>query len=267
MTYTLDFSLALGGSKDGLTMAAQLVDTTGGDVGGEVTSGFTEIGEGFYLWHYAAIPDAHRGGVKFYEDGETGTILALSAVNPEEAELLDASIQTIDTVADAIKAVTDLLPDAGALDDLALILADTDELQADDIPGAISTHDGKLDTVDANVDAVLLSTDTNGVKVGADAIGAAQIAANAIGASELATDAIGSDQLAATAVTKLFAHVAEGALTFIQMWRVVYAVLAGKSTGGGTTSLGFRDVADGKNRVSATVDSSGNRTDMTNDGA
>ena len=44
----------------------------------------------------------------------------------------------LDLLLDAIKAVTDALPDAGALDDLALILADTNELQTDDIPGLIA---------------------------------------------------------------------------------------------------------------------------------
>ena len=51
---------------------------------------------------------------------------------------LNAPIATVDTVVDAIKAVTDLLPDAGALNDLATILADTNELQLDDIPGLIA---------------------------------------------------------------------------------------------------------------------------------
>lgn len=101
MTYTLSFSLALGGSKAGLTMAAQLVNTSGGNVGSEVTSGFTEIGEGYYLWNYASIPDNHRGGVKLYENGIPGTILAFAALNPEEAEFTNASIQ-----ADAIWAYT-----------------------------------------------------------------------------------------------------------------------------------------------------------------
>lgn len=49
-----------------------------------------------------------------------------------------ANLATVDTVVDAIKAVTDLLPDAGALSDLATILADTNELQADDVPGLIA---------------------------------------------------------------------------------------------------------------------------------
>ena len=51
----------------------------------------------------------------------------------------EAKQDTIDTVVDAIKAIADLLPNAGALNDLAIILADTGELQADDIPGLIAS--------------------------------------------------------------------------------------------------------------------------------
>jgi hypothetical protein len=42
--------------------------------------------------------------------------------------------------------------------------------------------------------------------------------------------------------------------------KVILAVLAGKSSGGGTATIVFRDVADAKDRISATVDANGNRT-------
>ena len=58
-----------------------------------------------------------------------------------------ANLATVDTVVDAIKAVTDLLPNAGALTDLAAILADTAELQTDWVNG------GRLDLL---LDAVAL---------------------------------------------------------------------------------------------------------------
>jgi hypothetical protein len=61
----------------------------------------------------------------------------------------EAKQDIIDTVVDAIKAVTDLLPDAGALNDLALILTDTNELQGD------WTDGGRLDLI---LDAVLADT-------------------------------------------------------------------------------------------------------------
>jgi hypothetical protein len=94
--YTSDVSLALGSGKAGLTdLRAQLVDTAGVNVGAAVTTGFTEIGQGNYLWHYAVWPDGHRGGVKFYSAATPTTILAFVAVNPED-------VQTTAGVADGL---------------------------------------------------------------------------------------------------------------------------------------------------------------------
>lgn len=51
------------------------------------------------------------------------------------------------------------------------------------------------------------------------------------------------------------------------MQRLMPAAPAGKASGGGTTLVAFRDRADTKARISATVDESGNRTAVTVDGA
>jgi hypothetical protein len=95
MAYTLDISLALGSAKSGLTdLRGQLVDTAGSNVGSAISSGFTEIGAGNYLWHYASFPDGHRGGVKFYSNAAPSTTLAFAAINPEEAENVDAKVSS-----------------------------------------------------------------------------------------------------------------------------------------------------------------------------
>jgi hypothetical protein len=50
------------------------------------------------------------------------------------------------------------------------------------------------------------------------------------------------------------------------MFRLLLAALAGKISGGGTTTITIRNaVADSKPRITATVDSSGNRTAITTD--
>jgi hypothetical protein len=50
------------------------------------------------------------------------------------------------------------------------------------------------------------------------------------------------------------------------MFRLLLAALAGKISGGGTTTITIRNaVADSKARITATVDSSGNRTAITTD--
>ena len=66
-----------------------------------------------------------------------------------------ASVDTIDANVDAIKAVTDQLPDGGALttidSNIDAILVDT----GTDIPATLSTIEGKIDTVDGVVDTIL----------------------------------------------------------------------------------------------------------------
>lgn len=163
MAYTLDFAIVLGSTKTGLTLNAQIVDTAGADTGAAINSGFTEIGNGNYLLHLTTIPDDHRGGIKFYEDGVPGTILAFAAINPEEAENLDASVSSLPTITDILSGVI------------------------------------------------------------------------------------------------------EGTITLQQALRLALAVLVGKSSGGGTFTHIYRDTADSKNRIIATVDANGNRTAMTLD--
>ena len=50
-----------------------------------------------------------------------------------------------------------------------------------------------------------------------------------------------------------------------QSFRLMLAALAGKLSGASTTTVTIRDVGDSKNRIVATVDSSGNRTAITED--
>lgn len=54
----------------------------------------------------------------------------------------------------------------------------------------------------------------------------------------------------------------EGTHTFREMLRLLAAATVGKSSGGGTTTVTFRDIDDTKDRIVATVTSVGNRTAM-----
>jgi hypothetical protein len=65
--------------------------------------------------------------------------------------------------------------------------------------------------------------------------------------------------------TSMFAAVVEGAVTFKQWIRRLGAEAFGRSSGGGTTTVNFRDTANSKNRISATVDETNNRTAVTYD--
>jgi hypothetical protein len=66
-------------------------------------------------------------------------------------------------------------------------------------------------------------------------------------------------------VADIIAGIADGSYDLQEMMRVIFAVCSGKSDGGGTATLHFRNSADNKNRVTATVDADGNRTAITLD--
>jgi hypothetical protein len=59
----------------------------------------------------------------------------------------------------------------------------------------------------------------------------------------------------------------EGSETFAEFLRLARAALLGQSSGGGTTTVAFRDAADTKDRITATVDDNGNRTAVVVDGS
>lgn len=71
--------------------------------------------------------------------------------------------------------------------------------------------------------------------------------------------------LTAGAIDAIVDEVIEGSTTLRQALRLILATAAGKSSGGGTSTVTFRDMADSKNRISASVDANGNRTSVTRD--
>jgi len=88
-------------------------------------------------------------------------IKAKTDVGATEAkqDIIDTNVDDIETAVITNAAGTDIAADIIAVKaETALIVADTNELQTDNIPGAISTHDGKLDTVDGVVDTILVDT-------------------------------------------------------------------------------------------------------------
>ena len=73
------------------------------------------------------------------------------------------------------------------------------------------------------------------------------------------------DGLNDLSTTDILGMAYESTEDFQDFLRLTRAVLLGKTTGAGTGSENFRDRADGKNRVAATIDSNGNRTAITTD--
>lgn len=108
---------------------------------------------------------------------------------------------------------------------------------------------------------------------GADAlqVHAVEISNGLITAAAIAAGAIDADALAADAGTELAAALldltdgVETSLTVRGALRLALATLAGKVTGGATTTITYRNVGDTKNRVTETVDASGNRSAVVTD--
>jgi hypothetical protein len=71
--------------------------------------------------------------------------------------------------------------------------------------------------------------------------------------------------LSAATIDAILDEVVEGTITLRQAQRLMLASLVGKASGGGTTTVNFRDLADTKNRVVMTTDANGNRTAVTRD--
>lgn len=119
-----------------------------------------------------------------------------------------------------------------------------------------------------NITAGTITTATTATNVttvnglAADVITAASIAANAIGASELAADA-------ATEIANAIMDLADGVevgLTMRNALKLIAASAAGKISGAATATNVIRNaVADSKDRISASVDASGNRSAITYD--
>jgi hypothetical protein len=67
----------------GLTLKAQLLDGDFENVGSVVTTGFSEIGDGRYLWAYASYPDGFSGGVNIIDDADE-SVIAYADITPAD---------------------------------------------------------------------------------------------------------------------------------------------------------------------------------------
>lgn len=123
----------------------------------------------------------------------------------------------------------------------------SDPADASDIAAAFGTVNSTLATI-----AGYLDTEIAAIKAKTDNLPA----------SPAATGDVPSAAANAAAV---LAAAVEGAITVVQSLRLMNAALGGKASGLDTTTATFRDLADSKDRLVATVDDDGNRTAVTRD--
>lgn len=159
---------------------------------------------------------------------------------------------------------------AAAKADTAAIKLKTDNLPGDpadasDIATAFSTVNTTLGTIAGYIDTEVAAIFNRiGAPVGAS------ISAD-IAAIKTETAAILDDTgtagvaLTAAAVDAVHDEAVDGAVTLRQAIRLWNSALGGKASGLATTTAVYRDLADTKDRITATVDADGNRTAVTRD--
>lgn len=113
---------------------------------------------------------------------------------------------------------------------------------------------------ESNADVVILSaiSTTTNVNIEPVIIHTQTTMRGTDGANTIVPDAAG----VLPTVDKIHDEVVEGTVTFRQAIKLLLSILTGKSSGGGTNKLTFRDIGDTKDRLKVTVDSYGNRTSI-----
>lgn len=159
--------------------------------------------------------------------------------DPADASDIAASFSTVNSTLSTIAAYIDT--------EVAAIKAKTDNLPADpadasDIAASFSTVNSTLSTIAAYID-----TEVAAIKAKTDNLPAAPAAT-------------GDIPSAAAIVAAMMAELIETGFTFKQATRIIAAAAAGKLSGAQTNTETFRSLADNADRITATVDSSGNRT-------
>lgn len=154
----------------------------------------------------------------------------------------------IDTEVAAIKAKTDNLP--------------SDPADASDVAAAVSASTSTLSTL---IDALPTNAElATALAAADDAVLAAIAALNNIAAGAAMTLTTGERDAIAAALLDL-ANGVETGITVRKSLRLANAANGGKTAGAATTSFTVRNPGDSKDRITATVDEDGNRTDVTLD--
>ena len=128
-----------------------------------------------------------------------------------------------------------------------------------DMKVLITSYDPFVD-----IAAILADTGTDGVVLKAAGLAADAVTEiqNGLATPTNITAAAGV-ALSAAGVDAILDEVVVGSYTMRQLLTVMSAALAGKLSGGGTTTLTFRGIDDASNVIVATVDASHNRTAVT----
>lgn len=260
---------------DTLTDAAAILADTG--TSGVVVAAGSKTGFALTSAYDAAKTAAQAGDKMDLVDAPNAT--AIAAI--QDGLSTQASVDDLPTNAELATAL------AGADDAVLAAIAALHNLSASDVRTAIGLASANLDTqlstiagyLDTEIASIISTLSTIGTAVTAikaksdnlpsDPADQSAVEAAIASAQSTITAAIDAlnDLSAAAAATGILdaADGIETGLTLRQAMRLVTAASAGKVSGADTSTVTIRNVGDTKDRITATVDESGNRTAVTTD--
>lgn len=171
---------------------------------------------------------------------------------------VSADIAAAKTDTAAIKTKTDFLPSATAGAAGGVFIAGSNAATTVNITGNVSgsvgSVTGAVGSVTGAVGSVtgLTAADVGAIKAKTDNLPAAPAAVSDIPS-------------AASIASTVWASTIEGSNTALKMMRGFAAAMLGKASGLATATAVYRDTGDSKDRITATVDTNGNRTAVTLD--
>jgi hypothetical protein len=249
----------------------------------------------------ASITRSTNGTISVYKDGDTTQSTAGITDTEDFDSLTGVHLVEINTSADAfyssgsdyVVVLSGATIDTQTVNAVLFSFSLYNRAVANVAPGAIDSDSIAAGAIGASA---LADNAITAAKIADGAIDAGTFASGAIDASAIATNAIGSNEVSAAAVSKIVSGIATQASldivagyidtevaaikaktdlipgttdgkTFAELVTLMAAVLLGKASGLATTTAVYRAVDDSKARVSATVDSDGNRSAVTLDAA
>lgn len=235
-------------------------------------SATNDVPIGATVWIYSSTNGLHERRIVTDYDNSTKDCTVDAWTQTPTGTILYALIATPPSATGTVFSanVVQISGDAAAADNLETMLDGTGggTLTAT-VNGSVASVVGAVGSVSGAVGSV---TGAVGSVTGAVGSVAGNVAGNVVGSVASVSGAVGSVTAAVTVgtinsgpVDTIWDEVVDGATTARQSVRLANAMLGGKASGLATTTAVYRDLADTKDRVSASVDASGNRSALTRD--
>lgn len=218
----------------------------------------------------AGVVASEQADTALTSEVKTETAAILADTNELQTDLVNGG--RLDLLIDAIKAKTDVIPATPAAVGSAMTLTAAYDKAKDDVLTPLATVDGIVDAIKAKTDNLPadpaddsdIDSQLAAIKSVVDNVHDTDLPAVKTETAAILEDTGTTLPAAIASVdTDILAATVEGTYSVQEVLRIMVGVLAGKVSGGGTTTLTFRDLSDTLNIVAATVDSSGNRSGVT----